>query len=117
VSTTDRVDQILASGRIPDQLAATVTDFVGGGTDRDHMSTLLDAYLAHPEWESVFERALATEDKFRALSGAVAGIVAEGAEAEQVRYRLEAYHLQLMSQDRDADDDVVLEVLDELVGF
>lgn len=113
----EAINEILASTRIPGQLAATVSDFVSRETDAEHMLTLLEAYLRHPEWESEFEHALASEEQFKSLSNTVTRLISEGADAEQVRFRLEAFHLQLMSQNREADDDVVLEVLDELVGF
>jgi len=45
------------------------------------------------------------------------GLIATGADPAQVKAWLDAFHLHLLSQDREQDDDVVLEVLDELVGF
>lgn len=113
----DRINEILASGVMPDQLAATIVEFVGRGTDPNHMLTLLDAYLRHPEWETDFEQALASAEKFTRLSTVTAELMSKGADVHQVRFRLEAFHLQLVSQNREQDDDVVLEVLDELVGF
>lgn len=116
-NSEDIINEILASGGIPDQLGVTVSELVSRGTDRDHVLALLEAYLRHPEWETEFEHALATEEEFTSLSGRVSNLISDGADAEQVRFRLEAFHLQLAGQGRDHDDDVVLEVLDELVGF
>jgi hypothetical protein len=58
-----------------------------------------------------------SEDHFRAVSDAAARLIAAGADPELLPVWLNAFHLDLLSQDREQDDDVVLEVIDQLVGF
>jgi hypothetical protein len=119
--TADGLDGLLTSGRLPDPLAALAGDFVtrAGNTDdaRESIRGTLETYLSHPEWTVEFERALASDDQFRAVSDTAAGLVADGADPDQVQSWLNGFHLALMSEQREQDDDVVLEVLDELTGF
>lgn len=102
---------------LPEPLADTVSDLLARGTDRDHLTRLVDAYLRHPEWEADFERALAEEEQPDALADAVVSLLNSGADRTDVRHRLEAFHLQLLAEDRDEDDDVVLDVLDRLTEY
>ena len=94
-----------------------MADFLSRGTNRVHMTSLLEAYLRHPEWEEDFERALDSAQNPDALVEAVVALLNAGADRALVRNRLEAFHLQLMSQDRDEDDDTVLEVLDRMTQY
>lgn len=118
---TDALDELLASGRLPDEFATLAADFAArAGNTADARSSLRDTlttYLAYPAWRTEFEAALTSHDRFRAVSDTAAGLVAAGADPAHVRVWLNAFHLALMSQDRDEEDDVVLEVLDTLVGF
>jgi hypothetical protein len=115
------LDELLASGRLSAPLAALASDVVAraGNTAeaRDSMRDTLATYLRYPEWTDEFERALASADQFHAASDAVARLIAAGADPELLPVWLNAFHLELLSQDRDQDDDVVLEVIDQLVGF
>lgn len=118
--TGDAFDALLASGQLPKPLADLSADFVARAGDtveaRESMRDTLETYLRHPEWTPEFERALAAAEKFPAVSATAARLGADGADAE-VRTWLNAFHLALLSADREEDDDVVLEVLDELTGF
>ena len=115
------LDELLASGRLSAPLAALASDFVAraGNTAlaRESMRDRLATYLRYPEWTDEFERALASEDQFRAASDAAARLIAAGADPELLVVWLNAFHIDLMSQDREQDDDVILEVLDQLTGF
>jgi hypothetical protein len=113
------LDELLASLSAP--FAALVSDFVAraGNTAeaRESMRDTLATYLRYPEWTDEFERALTSDDPLGAVSSVAARLVALGADPALVPVWLNAFHLSLLSQERDADDDVVLEVIDELVGF
>jgi len=115
------LDELLASGRLSAPLAALASDFVaraGNTTEaRESMGDTLATYLRYPEWTDEFERALTSDDQFGAVSDAAARLIAAGADPELLPVWLNAFHLDLMSQDREQDDDVVLEVIDQLVGF
>lgn len=117
---TDALDGLLASGRLPEPLAVLAADFVAraGNTEaaRESMRGTLETYLRHPEWTPLFEAALASADRFQAVSATAARLIADGTGTE-VQDWLNAFHLALMSEDRERDDDVVLEVLDDLTGF
>jgi hypothetical protein len=112
---------LLASGRLPEPLTALAADFVtrAGDTDnaRESMHTVLATYLRHPQWTPEFERALTSDDRFHAVSDLAARLIADGAGPDEVRRWLNGFHLALLSERRDEDDDVVLEVLDQLAGF
>jgi hypothetical protein len=51
------------------------------------------------------------------LSDTVSELIERGADREELRARLETFHVELSSAGREADDDVVLEVLDFLTGW
>jgi hypothetical protein len=68
-------------------------------------------------WEDEFEQAPASAEPLKDLSDRVSALIEGGADREQVRQRLEAFHVQLADAGRDDDDDVVLEVLDFLTGW
>lgn len=72
---------------------------------------------SNPHWINDFEHALASNDPTGHLRTAVAELVAAGADREVVQAQLESLRLQLRNQNRDAEDDVVLEVLDFLTGW
>jgi hypothetical protein len=115
------LDELLASGRLSAPLTALASDFVaraGNTTEaRDSMRDTLATYLRYPEWTDEFERALTSDDRFAAVSDAAARLIAAGADPALVPVWLNAFHLELLSQDREQDDDVVLEVIDQLLGF
>lgn len=117
----DGLDDLLDSESLPPELATTAADVVAraGNTAeaRESMRHTLDAYLRHPEWEAEFERALTSKQQLRDVSATAADLISRGADPDQLKAWLNAFHLHLMSQDREQDDDVVLEALDELVGF
>lgn len=110
-------EDVIPAGEIPPDLAATIRDLLARGTDPAHLRRLLDAFQLHREWEHEFERALSEPDPGDKLRDSVSFLIAGGAGRDQVRCRLEAFHLQLVSQDRDEDDDLVLDVLDSLTDF
>jgi len=115
------LDALLASGRLPDALTALATDFVtrAGNTydARELIRTSLTTYLDHPQWIPGFERALTADDRFRAASDTADRLIADGAAPDLLRRWLNGFHLALLSENREQDDDVILEVLDRLAGF
>jgi hypothetical protein len=68
-------------------------------------------------WDDEFEQALASADPLRDLSDRVSALVEGGTDREELRQRLESFHVRLAEAGRDDDDDVVLEVLDFLTGW
>lgn len=64
-----------------------------------------------------FESALNSDRPYGSLRGVVKWLLAAGADREGLRVSLEAFRTQLRGAGRDADDDVVLEVLDDLTGW
>jgi hypothetical protein len=70
-----------------------------------------------PSRRELFEAALATDAPTEDLRAAVAGLISEGADREEIRAELEAWRAELREQGRDEDEDVVLEVLDFLTGW
>lgn len=111
------VERSLAEPDVPASFYALMLDYLAGGTDRGHVMCLLDAYRAHRDWELDFERSLTQDMTGKELSRLVQAMIADGADRTALRYRLEAFALQLRDQDREPDDDVVLEVLDRLMGW
>jgi hypothetical protein len=68
-------------------------------------------------WEDEFESALAAAEPLQHLSGKVSEFLEAGADREELRVRLEAFHVKLADAGREDDDDVVLEVLDYMTGW
>lgn len=68
-------------------------------------------------WVEDFERSLTSPDPTERLRAVVADLIAAGADRERVQEQLELFRGQLRSHDRDADEDIVLEVLDFLTGW
>ncbi|HEU5159764.1 MAG TPA: hypothetical protein VFU43_22405 [Streptosporangiaceae bacterium] len=68
-------------------------------------------------WFEEFENALGSSDATQALRGTVARILAADNDREQVRLALEEFRVALREQNRESDEDVVLEVLDFLTGW
>lgn len=65
----------------------------------------------------VFDAALKTPQPYESLREVVKGRLGEGADREDLRVELEEFRVQIRRQRREADDDIVLEVLDDLTGW
>jgi len=68
-------------------------------------------------WFDGFERALGSSDPVERLRDDVAEIVRSGVPSDTVQASLERFRIKLAAEGRDADEDVVLDVLDFLTGW
>jgi hypothetical protein len=64
-----------------------------------------------------FMSALESERPYESIKEVVKASLSADAAREDLRLRLEAFRTELRGAGRDADDDVVLEVLDDLTGW
>jgi len=113
----DRLADLLASGRLPTELAKLVTDLSSGAgapERRAFWQDVLTVFLRHPGWQPRFEEALASEQRFASVSDMAASLIAQGVDQYEVYRWLSAFYLFLQSQGRQEDEDVVVEALDEL---
>lgn len=115
--SADDLTTALADPRLPRPMADLMADFASRGTDPAHLVDLVTAYLAHPEWEQDFDRALTSADHSDDAADVAVSLLTGGADREQLTHWLGAHRFHLMSEDRDEEDDLVLEVLDRLTGF
>jgi hypothetical protein len=69
------------------------------------------------DWPAAYERALAEPDPMTALRTAVVQAREAGTDRDTVQRQLTALRTHLRQTDRDADEDVVLEVMDFLAGW
>ena len=114
----DELVDLLASGRLPTELAKLMADLYSGAgnTPEARASYLLlpTVFLRHPGWQPRFEEALASEQRFASVSDMAASLIAQGVDQYEVYRWLSAFYLFLQSQGRQEDEDVVVEALDEL---
>lgn len=64
-----------------------------------------------------FNQALASARPYEALRSLIKRLLDQGADRNELRLTLESFRVELRAASRDADDDVVLEVLDDLTGW
>lgn len=69
------------------------------------------------EWPTAYEQALADPDPTIALRTAVLHAREAGTDRDTIQRQLTALRVHLQHADRDADEDVVLEVMDFLAGW
>jgi hypothetical protein len=69
------------------------------------------------DWPSSYEQALTAPDPTIALRTAVVEARSAGTDRDTVQRQLVALRTHLQQEDRDADEDVVLEVMDFLAGW
>jgi hypothetical protein len=67
--------------------------------------------------DQLFEEALASAEPLWELRGVVRGLLADGHEREAILDDFERFRLVLQAAGRDSDEDVVLEVMDFVVGW
>ncbi|HEV8555435.1 MAG TPA: hypothetical protein VGR06_03440 [Actinophytocola sp.] len=72
---------------------------------------------ADPDWLGAFERGLRAPEPLRGLRDVVAELLAAGADRTRVQEQLEAFRLRLQEQNRENDEDTVLDVLDFVTGW
>jgi hypothetical protein len=74
-------------------------------------------HQADPDWFTTFERGLSAPEPLKGLRDVVAELLAAGADRNRVQDRLEAFRVRLREQDRETDEDTVLDVLDFVTGW
>jgi hypothetical protein len=74
-------------------------------------------HQADPDWFGAFERGLGAPQPLTGLRDAVAELLAAGADRTRVQEQLEAFRGRLREQDREDDEDTVLDVLDFVTGW
>ena len=67
--------------------------------------------------DQLFEEALASSHPLWELRGVVRGLLADGHGREDVLADFERFRLVLQAAEREADEDIVLEVMDFLAGW
>jgi hypothetical protein len=72
---------------------------------------------ASTEWPTAYEQALVDPDPTDALRTAVVQAREAGTDRDTIQRHLTALRVHLQQADRDADEDVVLEVMDFLTGW
>lgn len=71
----------------------------------------------NPAWINEFETALRSRQPTQQLREVVARLLRAGHDRITIQQSLEQFRLTLREADREADEDVVLEVLDFLTGW
>jgi len=74
-------------------------------------------HQADPDWFTTFERGLSAPEPLWGLRDVVAELLAAGTDRARVQEQLEAFRIRLREQNREHDEDTVLEVLDFVTGW
>lgn len=67
--------------------------------------------------DQVFEEALASTEPLWELRGVVRGLLADGHDRDEILADFERLRLVLQATNREADEEIVLEVMDFVVGW
>jgi len=70
-----------------------------------------------PDWFAIFEKAIDTSEPTNSLRKSIVILRNDGFTPEELQVKLELFRKKLLTENREDDDDVVLDVLDFLVGW